>query len=168
MGTAIATADSGASVQALLQDIYDRNGELTAELVVKEASAKGSPLNGYFEWDNKAAGFQYRLEQARALIRRVTIVVHKPEPIVMDLTKVKREVKEAQPPTRQERVRGWAFIKSTESYKPIGEVLGDDELRAELLEDAKRDWLAFKRKHGQLDELGDLIAKGDEVFFEVE
>lgn len=50
-------------------------GRLTAEAVVSDATSKTSPLHRYFEWDDKKAGHQYRLEQARALIRRISVQV---------------------------------------------------------------------------------------------
>ena len=63
-------------VQEELQRLYEANGELTAEGVVKEAKKKRSPLHGQFEWDDTKAGHKYRLVQARTLIRSVKIEVN--------------------------------------------------------------------------------------------
>lgn len=54
----------------------DKNGgRLTPELVVDAAKDKKSPLHSQFEWDDKKAGHQYRIEQARTLIRSVQVVI---------------------------------------------------------------------------------------------
>ena len=60
-------------VKSELQRIYDSNGVLTPPLVVEEAKPKDAPLHPCFEWDNKRAGEEYRLYQARHLIRTVTV-----------------------------------------------------------------------------------------------
>lgn len=48
-------------------------GILQAEDVLEEAKNPASPLHPMFEWDNAAAAHQYRLDQARALIREVRV-----------------------------------------------------------------------------------------------
>lgn len=45
------------------------DGRLHAEEVVKAARPQNSPLHGKFTWDDTEAAHQYRLEQARHLIR---------------------------------------------------------------------------------------------------
>jgi len=42
---------------------------LKASNVVKSARSKSSPLHAQFEWDDTKAGHEYRLQQARGLIR---------------------------------------------------------------------------------------------------
>lgn len=54
--------------------ISERNNGLTAAVVVAEAKPEESPLHYCFEWSNKTAADQYRLWQARSLIRSVVIV----------------------------------------------------------------------------------------------
>lgn len=63
----------------ILRGLYDQYGELTADLVVEEARPKQSPLHPYFEWDDRRAAEQHRLEQARLMIRRVKFVVQSPD-----------------------------------------------------------------------------------------
>lgn len=46
----------------------------TPELVEREARKQSSPLHDCFEWDDKKAGHQFRIGQARRLIRSVTII----------------------------------------------------------------------------------------------
>ncbi len=53
----------------------EKNGNISAEIVVRAASHPGHPLHSCFEWDNAKAGHQYRLNQARALISQVRVVI---------------------------------------------------------------------------------------------
>ena len=50
-------------------------GALTPAAVVDAARDPTSPLHASFEWDNTEAAHQYRLDQARTLIRSVRIDV---------------------------------------------------------------------------------------------
>lgn len=52
-----------------------KSGRLTPELVVRDAEDARSPLHSQFEWDDSKAAEQYRLEQARDLIRSVELKV---------------------------------------------------------------------------------------------
>jgi hypothetical protein len=55
-------------------------GVLRASDVVQEASHPGSPLHNHFEWDDTVAGHQWRLQQARQLIRVVVQMLPYDEP----------------------------------------------------------------------------------------
>lgn len=57
-----------------LEHIRTRHGALTADNVVRDARPAKSPLHPFFEWDNRKAGHQYRLGQARHLIRCIDII----------------------------------------------------------------------------------------------
>ena len=52
----------------------DSDGLIQPERVVEVASDTSSPLHRHFEWDDSEAAHEYRLEQARRLIRSVTII----------------------------------------------------------------------------------------------
>ena len=60
------------SVAAAIKSL-ERAGKLTAHAVVDAARDAKSPLHGYFEWDDSKAAEQYRLDQARVLIRTVQV-----------------------------------------------------------------------------------------------
>jgi hypothetical protein len=55
--------------QAALDELYQRDGCLRPTAVVSYARPKRSPLHDEFEWNDKVAGEQFRLQQARRLIR---------------------------------------------------------------------------------------------------
>jgi len=57
-----------------LARIHKERGALTAELLVTEAEPEDSPLHPAFTWDDEEAGRQFRLHEARNIIRSVHIV----------------------------------------------------------------------------------------------
>lgn len=48
-------------------------GDVTARRVVEAAKPKTAALHNEFEWDDKVCGVQFRLEQARRLIRAIMV-----------------------------------------------------------------------------------------------
>jgi hypothetical protein len=72
--------------QKALSAIKAANGGICpVEAVVKEAEDSKNPLHDEFKWDDKEAGYLYRLQQARALIVRIGFYV---EVVDVDLGKV--------------------------------------------------------------------------------
>jgi hypothetical protein len=64
------------AIAARLEQIRLKNdGVLRPEDVVQDAKNPKSILHGEFEWDDSAAAVQFRLDQARALIRSVKVEV---------------------------------------------------------------------------------------------
>src|SRR5262245_44057464 len=61
-------------IRKALERIYKRDGSVTASAVVDAASKESSPLHNYFTWDDSEAAHQYRLTQARTLIKRVRVI----------------------------------------------------------------------------------------------
>ena len=59
---------------ALLETIRDKFGEVTPELVLKEARHKDSVIHNDFQWDNQKAATLYRLDTARRIIRHLRVV----------------------------------------------------------------------------------------------
>ena len=57
---------------------------LTPEEIVKVAKPKDNPLHDLFEWDNKIASDQWRLQQARVIVNEVKVVA--PGPLPPDAT----------------------------------------------------------------------------------
>ena len=67
--------DQAEIVEAALADIADQRGFLTPRAVVEAARPQGSTLHPYFEWNDEAAAEEYRLAQARHLVRSVQVRV---------------------------------------------------------------------------------------------
>jgi len=49
----------------------EQNGRLTPDMILHDARRPDSPLHHLFEWDNERAAAEWRLEQARSVIRTV-------------------------------------------------------------------------------------------------
>lgn len=77
-------------VQEVVNQIYKNNGEVRPSILIEIARPKGSLAHDAFEWDNRKAGDEYRLMQARQWIRKVEIIIEEqPErlihvPIIMN------------------------------------------------------------------------------------
>jgi hypothetical protein len=131
-------------LRELLQDIYNRRGELTPQIVVEEGRPPGSPLHEFLPWDDAEAAERYREEVARRLIRSVKVVyktdpdgAERKVPAFVNLTTASNE--------------------GAHGYKPVETVLADPVDRAELLRQCEREWKAFRRKWEHLSEFGDII-----------
>lgn len=57
-----------------LERIRETRGELAPSAIVEESRPKDAPLHGAFTWDNKKAADEYRLIEARQLVRIVTVL----------------------------------------------------------------------------------------------
>jgi hypothetical protein len=78
-----------------LSRLYQANEKLTPELVVEAAKPKASPLHDRFEWDNKKAGHEFRLIQARTLLRVTVLNIGDKEQRLVHVPPVRRENEEA-------------------------------------------------------------------------
>ena len=63
-----------ADAEKVGSEIEQIKGPKTPEAVVKKARSASTELHKCFEWDDSAAAIQYRLEQARYVLRTISIV----------------------------------------------------------------------------------------------
>ena len=113
-------------------------GLLVAEEVVRHAESSSSAMHGMFEWDDGKAGREWRLHQARALIRTVEVT--------MPNDKEERSLpKYVSLGSDRKRPGG--------GYRETSEVLGSKELLAELEATAKRDIDGVLARYEMLKEL---------------
>jgi hypothetical protein len=134
--------------QELFRIANKNGGVLKAEDVVKAAKTKTSILHEEFEWDDTEAAEQYRLQQARHLIR-VTIQY-------------------VGPPDKNITTRVFVSLPSDRAnegggYRTITSVVNDPAKYAELLEDAKAEMQRFRYKYSKLSELAEVFAAMDRV-----
>lgn len=123
-----------------LKRIADENGGvLKPEAVVEEARPKSSPLHKRFTWDNSKAAHEYRLWQARQLIR---VVVETIEGV-----KGRHEVFVSLSNDRKEG-----------GYRVMTDVLTDAQMRRQMLDDALRELDWFQQKYSRLRELSSVFA----------
>lgn len=129
-------------VAGRLHAIEQDSGLLTAQSVVDDARMPDSLLHPIFEWRDDVAAEKYRVIQAEALIR--VFVVREDD----DSAPVRRWVN-----VRREMPGGGV----ARGYVSVHEAMGDEDLRAQVLADARREADAFRRKYGHLRELAEAI-----------
>jgi hypothetical protein len=89
--------------------------------VVDHAKSKKSALHGFFEWDDGKAAAQYRLAQARAIIR-----------VVVQVNEQSSEKVRAFVSLQQDR-------NSAGGYRAFAEVVEDEALMLSLVEQARKE-----------------------------
>ena len=102
-----------------------------------------APLHNEFEWDDSVAAEHYRESQAGAIIRNIYVV--------------KAESNEESPKLR-------AFVNAKSNTRPgtyhnVHAALEDEDMKAQLLESAKRECNSFVFKYNTLVEMSDVIAE---------
>lgn len=126
-------------------------GELTPEDILADAKHDNSPLHSFFEWSDTEAAHQYRLSQARGLIRSVVAIY------VSDETD-----KEPRP-----AVRAKAYVHipepSAPHYREAGHAMSQKKTRQLVLQRAWRELQAWKQRYSDLKEFSDLFEVIDEV-----
>ena len=119
-------------------------GVLDPVNVVAAATNPKSPLHDKFTWDDSEAAIQHRLWQARQLIRVVVRMV----------------------PNTDVQERVWVSLmndRGAVGYRALVDVLSDDEMRFQLLAEAKAEFQVFRAKFGRLQELAGVFAEMDKV-----
>jgi hypothetical protein len=132
---------SNPKVVAAIKSLCSANGTISPEMVVEAARSPKSPLHAHFTWDDTEAAEQYRLIEARTLLR-VTV--------------------EYLPLPQREMVRAFVSLGSDrlagDGYRVTASVLSDADLREQLLLDAHRDIQMFMKRYKRLKELTEVIA----------
>ncbi len=119
-----------------LERIAEKSGrKITAEDVLKDAKPKESLLHAAFEWDDTEAAHQYRLEQARLLIRSVRVVVGEKEEVEIRLFYNVQDADEGS------------------AYYPAVRVLNEKELHQKALAQACKLLYGVLAQYDQLSEL---------------
>lgn len=128
------------AIRAELQTIKDANsdGLLKPDEVVRRAESDESPLHRYFEWADDKAAHQWRLTQARALIRTVEVVMpnDKSESFVPKFVSLRFD-----------------RAKEGGGYREIGDVVNSTKFLEELEQTAKKDIEAVLKRYEALREL---------------
>lgn len=107
------------------QEIEQIKGPKTPDAVVKKAKSERTELHRCFEWDDSAAAIQYRLEQARYVLRTISIVrevaipgYDTPRQVVV---RAYENVNTAKPESEADR-----------SYVPVETALAQPEFRVQI------------------------------------
>lgn len=133
-------------IEKALRAIAAKHGVLRAEDVVDEAKSPKHPLHGRFTWDNSEAAHQYRLMEARQLIRVCVEVIGdgiEPSPVFVSLSSDR--------------------LKDGGGYRVTSDVMGDAALREQLLKDALFELNQFQKKYRQLRQLAEVFEAVNKV-----
>jgi hypothetical protein len=118
----------------------EREEGLNAENIVERARNRNNPLHNFFEWDNTEAAHQYRLHQGRVLINQVKIVVQ--NQTLFGFENVRVEV---------------ANGDTERFYKPVMEILNNEEQRKELIKRALQTQKYWAEQYEKFSELKPIV-----------
>lgn len=145
----MSTVIEKATILAELEEIQQLgDGLIRPSAVVEYARDPNTLLHSRFTWDDTEAAEQWRLEQARKIIR---VHVKMTMPDKLDVVSVRAYV--SLPSDR----------KSGRGYRSLATVMDHADLRAELLDTAKRELRAFRRKYKTLTELAEVHSAIDRI-----
>ena len=128
-----------------LDQLSEKYKQLTAEITLKESTPKTAPTHEWFQWDNSLAAKEYRLTQARSLMRAIIVV--------QMINGEEVEARQFYNVSVREIEDGDSIPTENGLYISSGKVLSDTELRSRLLERARLEALAWRRRYAQLTEL---------------
>jgi hypothetical protein len=115
-------------IQSVLLALYKLKGRLDPHDVVELASDPKSALHSRFTWEDDVAAVQWRLQQARQLIRSVTI-----ERVIT-------------PDQEPRQVRVWVHDPTTDGYLSVNDIAKQPDVRDRVLDDMRRDLERLKFK----------------------
>jgi hypothetical protein len=142
-----AKLDSANEVGQHLERLREQyKGELTPADVVKDARNHNSPLHSFFEWNDGEAAEQWRLQQARGLIRAVVaVVVDNQEPA--------------------KRIQAFVHVPDPEAphYRATDHAMSQEKTRDMVLQQAWKEYRSWKKRYEHLEELAELFAAESKV-----
>lgn len=134
--------DERTAIQQELDTVRKQNrGLLAPGAVIRFAENPATALHEKFEWDNTKCGQEYRLWQARELIRVYVVVLKKDAPPVRAYVSLQRD-----------------RVKPGGGYRAIANVMRSPTLRDELLREALAELNRWRAKYANLKALEPIFA----------
>lgn len=136
--------EKAATAADAIRALARKHGSITAEIVLKDATRKTSPLHPFFDWNDTEAARKYRLIQAASLIRKINV-----QYLVGD--------------ERTIRVRAFHNVSDDSDeesggyYVPLETALTVESYREQLMANCRRDMAAFQQKYAALSEVSAVI-----------
>lgn len=131
-----------------LTKIEKQKGCVAPRYVVDEGRDSSSELHQFFTWDQAKAAELHRLEEARRLIRSVSIIqISRPQ----SQPKVVRAFVSVHSSEREKRFEGRAYISTVKA-------LSDADYKAQVLQEALQEFTSLRKKYENLKELADIFA----------
>lgn len=127
-------------VAAKVCEELEREGNLNAKALVDASRDENAPLHDMFEWDDAIAAEKYREEQAKKIIRSIELVIE----------------------DKPMNFRAFSSI-APKVYQSTQSAMSRDDTRMILLNNAKTELQAFKRKYSTLKELSEVFEAIDNV-----
>jgi len=136
-----------------VDQLKKKHGEITPELLLKSAESTRSAIHSCFEWDNDEAAHQYRLSQARYILRSIITYV-------ITSGDNKRPVRVWIPVGKQHQII--EDEDQTEStYKRVDEIMHNPNLRAQLLIRAWKELKQWRIRYEIYEELAEVFKAMD-------
>ncbi len=133
---------SKAAIQELDEICEENDGLLRARDVLDAARARDSALHTYFDWDDSSAAEQYRLAQARQVIRVSVRIIERDD---------RKFIHRAYVSLTTDRA------SSDPVYRPFVSVMTDEFRYQQLLEDAMDQIRQWRKRYEDLIELKDVF-----------
>ena len=140
-------------------DFFDKNrmahnGVIDWDAAESEARKKSSAVHNDLEWNDKVCGKKYRVVQLKKMVRTIDVIHPEMNVSTRAFESVRVEVlnKPIDPKTPKDQIANTRVFMRTE------DILADPAARDDLLGQAVRDALAFKRRYAALSELSQVIA----------
>jgi hypothetical protein len=123
-----------------------KNDLLEPEMIVNAAREETSPLHPHFEWDDAAAADEYRKDQARDLVRSLTV-------------DISRSNLESRP------VRAFVNVETggSQGYVSTATAMSSEDMRKQVLTRAFNELEAWRARHAELSELARIFSAIDET-----
>jgi hypothetical protein len=127
-----------------LERIKKSYGGIMPKDVVNESRPTDSVLHKCFEWDDRKAAEAYREVQAREIIRNIVVVkavgIDDSEPVII-----------------RAFVPVAAEDNESKKYISIDDALSDEDYTKQVIEQAKSEMIALKKKYGDLLQFADMV-----------
>lgn len=134
-----------AGLRDYLQAVYEKHGQLTADILVQEARPKTSPAHAQvFDKSVSRAAEEYYRERAAHLIRDQWVVYQ-----------------EADENGAARKVRAWQIVRAPDGvvYEPVEKVAATPIMAAMVLSEMKREYRNLESRFGHMQEFVQLAQK---------
>lgn len=133
--------DSYGDCREPIEEIIEKHGYVTPQLMVEAAKDRKNPLHRYFEWDDRQAAQRFRVHQARMILSHVMIEIR---PGLETRAFVNVRVDDSDPDA------------PTSRWQPVEEVMKQPKLKAQLLATALEELESFRHRYQTLRQLADV------------
>lgn len=138
--------DAQKAGEALVALQKGKNGLLEPEDIVSAARNEQSALHPHFEWDDGVAAEAFRADQARELVRSLTI----------DVSRSNLEERSVRAFVNVETEAGRGYVSTMTA-------MSSEELRKQVLRKAFAELEAWRSRHAELSELARIFSAIDET-----